>query len=224
MLFHHIDVADGYLPPQKVLTFGTLVVSQQGYLSCYDGLNCPYCGFRLGGTSTLAHPLAWWPALAPTLVVLVICIVTDLRSRRIPNVVVLPFLVIGIAVQTWLTGWGGLGASLAGIAVGGGLFFILALKGGMGMGDVKLCAAIGAWIGPMQMFVALVLIGIVGGIFALVWAAWGGFLGELFQGTGDLVFGAKEKVADLTISNPLKRKMPYAPAIAIGTLISFFSR
>ena len=68
------------------------------------------------------------------------------------------------------------------------------------------------------------LIGIVGGIFALVWAAWGGFLGELFQGTGDLVFGAKEKVADLTISNPLKRKMPYAPAIAIGTLISFFSR
>ena len=172
----------------------------------------------------MVQPLAWWPSFAPTLVVLAICVVTDLRSRRIPNVVVLPFLVLGIAVQVWLHQWGGLGQSLGGIAVGGGLFFVLALMGGMGMGDVKLCAAIGAWVGPMQMLVALVLTGIAGGIFALVWAAWGGFLGDLFQGTGDLVFGGKEKVAELTISNPLKRKMPYAPAIAIGTLISFFSR
>jgi prepilin peptidase CpaA len=29
---------------------------------------------------------------------------------------------------------------------------------------------------------------------------------------------------ELVLSNPLKRKMPYAPAIAIGTLISFFAR
>lgn len=166
--------------------------------------------------------------MAPTLLVLAICTVTDLRSRRIPNVVVLPFLVIGLVVQTVLHGWGGLGAALAGLAVGGGFFFVLAMMGGMGMGDVKLCAAIGVWIGPMQMFVALVLIGIMGGVIALAWAAWGGFLGDLFSGAGNLVFGSGERglrpPADLTIANPLKRKIPYAPAIAIGTLISFFSR
>jgi prepilin peptidase CpaA len=43
-----------------------------------------------------------------------------------------------------------------------------------------------------------------------------------------VVFGWKERGMhrdpELVLSNPLKRKMPYAPAIAIGTLISFFSR
>jgi prepilin peptidase CpaA len=75
---------------------------------------------------------------------------------------------------------------------------------------------------------SLVLTGIVGGIMALCWAAAGGFLGELFRGTGDLVFGFRKRGLkpdpELNLSNPLARKMPYAPAIAIGTLVSFFAR
>lgn len=93
----------------------------------------------------------------------------------------------------------------------------------MGAGDVKLCAAIGAWIGPLQLFYALVFTGLVGGLIALGIAAWGGFLKELFQHTGDLVLGAKER-GEAVLSNPQRHKMPYAPAIAIGTLISFFAR
>jgi prepilin peptidase CpaA len=54
-------------------------------------------------------------------------------------------------------------------------------------------------------------------------AAWGGFLKELFQHTGDLVFSAESR-GEAVLSNPGRRKMPYAPAIAIGTLISFFAR
>ena len=54
-------------------------------------------------------------------------------------------------------------------------------------------------------------------------AAWGGFLKELFQHTGDLVFSAQDR-GEAVLSNPRRRKMPYAPAIAIGTLISFFAR
>ena len=73
------------------------------------------------------------------------------------------------------------------------LFGVLAFMGGMGMGDVKLCAAIGAWVGPKQLFVALVLTGIVGGVMAVIWAAMGGFLGELFSGTGDLIFGWRKR-------------------------------
>ena len=38
--------------------------------------------------------------------------------------------------------------------------------GGMGAGDVKLCAAIGAWIGPGQLLIALVLTGLAGGVMA----------------------------------------------------------
>jgi prepilin peptidase CpaA len=55
------------------------------------------------------------------------------------------------------------------------------------------------------------------------WAVFAGFLKELFKGTGDLVFGWNSG-SRATISDPMRRKMPYAPAIAIGTLMSFFAR
>ena len=170
------------------------------------------------------HSIAWWP----TLIVLAIATFTDLRSRRIPNWLVLPFLLAGIVVSGWLHGWSGVGHSLAGMALGTLLFGVLSWMGGMGMGDVKLCAAIGAWIGPAQLLVALVITGMAGGVMALCWAAAGGFLGDLFKGAGDLIFGLKERGLrphpELVLNNPLTRKMPYAPAIAIGTLVSFFSR
>lgn len=169
------------------------------------------------------HSIAWWPTLA----VLVIATITDVHSRRIPNWLVLPFLAAGLIISTDMRGWHGLAHSLAGMAIGASLFGILFAMGGMGMGDVKLCAAIGAWIGPEQLLLALVLTGIAGGIMAIGWSIAGGFLGELFHGTSDLVFGIAKRGLhpdpELNLNNPQKRKMPYAPAIAIGTLISFFS-
>jgi len=153
---------------------------------------------------------------------------TDLRSRRIPNWLVVPFLLGGIAVSGWAHGWHGVGQSVMGLGLGALLFGILCWMGGMGMGDLKLCAAIGAWIGPTQLLTALVLTGIAGGVIAFCWALAGGFLGDLFKSTGDLVFGMRKRGMrphpELVLDNPLARKMPYAPAIAIGTLISFFSR
>jgi prepilin peptidase CpaA len=155
---------------------------------------------------------------------------TDLRSRRIPNWLVLPFLAAGVLVSFGPKGWHVISVvqSLEGIGLGLLLFGTLAWMGGMGMGDVKLCAAIGAWVGPKQLFVALVLTGIVGGVMAVVWAAMGGFLGELFSGTGNLLLGwgkrGMRRDPEMTLANPRARKMPYAPAIAIGTLISFFAR
>jgi prepilin peptidase CpaA len=171
------------------------------------------------------HSIAWWP----TVLVLSVSTFTDLRSRRIPNWLVLPFLAVGLIVSVVPKSWHGIGIvpSLEGTGLGLLLFGVLAFMGGMGMGDVKLCAAIGAWIGPRQMFAALVLTGIAGGIMAVVWAISGGFMGELFSGTGDLVFGWKKRekstASKYTLANPHARKMPYAPAIAVGTLISFFA-
>lgn len=165
------------------------------------------------------HSIAWWPTVA----VLAIATFTDLRSRRIPNWLVLPFMAAGLLISGVRGGWHGLAHSIGGLLLGLTIFGIMAVMGGMGMGDVKLCAAIGAWIWSQQLFLALVLTGIAGGIMALVWAAAGGFLGELFTSTGRLLFGRK-RGADPNPDNPLTRKMPYAPAIAVGTLISFFSR
>jgi prepilin peptidase CpaA len=170
------------------------------------------------------HSIAWWP----TLIVLAVATFTDLRGRRIPNWLVLPFMLAGIGVSGWLHGWTGIGQSLSGLGLGALLLGILYWLGGMGMGDLKLCAAIGAWIGPMQLLFALVITSMAGGIMAVCWAAAGGFLGDLFQGAGDLVFGFTKRGLrphpELVLSNSLARKMPYAPAIAIGTIVSFFSK
>jgi prepilin peptidase CpaA len=169
------------------------------------------------------HSVAWWP----TLVALMIATVWDIRSRRVPNWLVLPFLLTGIAVSAVTHGWNGLERSLLGVLLAGLLMGMLYWLGGMGMGDVKLCAAIGAWIGPAQLLMALVVMGIAGGLMALVWAACGGFLKESFSGASDLLFGLRKRGfrphATLVLSNPSARKMPYVPAIAIGTIFSFFT-
>ena len=168
------------------------------------------------------HSFAWWPTLS----VVVLASVTDLRSRRIPNWLVLPFLVAGIVVSGWLHGRGGIGRSLAGAGLAVLFCGFLYWLGGLGAGDLKLCAAIGAWLGPHQLFVAQVATGIVGGLWVLVWAVYDGFLADLLKSTGHLVFGWVKGGAlrnpEMTIENPLRRKMPYAPAIAIGTVFSFF--
>jgi len=169
------------------------------------------------------HWLAWWP----TVIVLAIAVYTDLRSRRIPNWLVFPFLLAGIVTYGVHGGWHGLGQSLLGFAMGASIFGLFAWLGGMGMGDVKLLAAIGAWIGPQQLLIALLMIGIMGGVMAMLWAIKDGFLGELFSNTCAILRGMSKRGLkphpQLVLSNPQARKMPYAPAIAVGTLLSFFS-
>ena len=164
--------------------------------------------------------------LWPTAAVLAVATVTDLRSRRIPNWLTFPYMAAGLIVAAWLGGWQGELRGLGGFALGACIYGALNLMGGMGMGDVKLCAAIGLWIGASQLMLSMVMTAMVGGVMAFAWAIGGGFLGDLFKGSGDLIFGFSKRGLsphpELVLSNPMTRKMPYAPAIAIGTLLSFF--
>jgi prepilin peptidase CpaA len=183
---------------------------------------------------------AWWP----TLIVLAVATFTDLRYRRIPNWLVLPFLLAGIVVSPWRTDWCGIsqdfswhglgqfrwygiGQSFAGLGFGLLIFGFLFWLGGMGGGDVKLFAALGVWLGPVQMFWALFLTSLVGGIMVLSWIAYRTVFRKLLLVAGDLVFGAKRngmgREQEASLADLLKRKMPYAPAIAVGTLMSFFA-
>ena len=177
------------------------------------------------------HWIAWWP----TLIVLAVATYTDLRSRRIPNWLVLPFLFVGVVVSPWRTDWTGirhgfwhgLGQSCAGLGLGLLLYGFLFWLGGMGAGDVKLNAAIGAWIGPQQMFAAVFITALAGGIMVLGWIAYRQIFRKLMLGAGDLFFGRKQSEvhgdAETSVADLLKRKVPYAPAIAVGTILSFFA-
>src|SRR5262245_62080436 len=77
----------------------------------------------------------------------VIAIVMDLRSSRIPNWLTFPAMGFALAGHAWLNGIDGILFSLTGFGMGLGLFFFIYLAGGLGAGDVKLMAAIGAFIG-----------------------------------------------------------------------------
>jgi prepilin peptidase CpaA len=167
--------------------------------------------------------IAWWPVFSAV----VIATITDLCSRRIPNLLVGPLLIAGVTVSTVVEGWHGLEQSLLGILLATVVLGIFFLLGGMGMGDVKLCAAIGAWIGPSQLGMALVMMGFAGGVIALVWAMLGGFLSESLDDVADLLagFGKRgfRRHETLVLSNQKSRKLPYAPAIAIGVIFSFLA-
>jgi prepilin peptidase CpaA len=169
------------------------------------------------------HSIAFWP----TFVTVLIAAITDLRSRRIPNWLIISSLIAAFGTALAVHGLSGLGRGLAGAALGGAVLGVLYLLGGMGMGDVKLCAAVGAWVGVSQLLMALVVMGVAGGVMALIYAASRGFLKQTFQGAGELVrgFGRRGLRAhpELTLDTPGARSIPYAPAIAIGTIFSFLA-
>lgn len=167
--------------------------------------------------------IVWWPTFSLVAAAAVI----DMRCRRIPNWLVLPFLVAGVALGAGRNGLAGFEKSVAGIALAAVALGIFCAVRGLGMGDLKLCAAVGAWIGPAQLGVALVVMAIAGGLIAVVRAAWRGEVKESFDGAGDLVFGLRARGVrphpTLALDRPGVRGMPYAPAILIGTLFSFFA-
>ena len=166
--------------------------------------------------------------LWPTAAVVFLAAIIDIRTQRIPNWLVLPFLLAGLAVSAVTHGWSGLGRSLFAVFIAAFVLGIFCYLGGMGMGDVKLFAAIGAWIGPSQLAYALVFTGLAGGVIAICWAVAAGFAAQTLRGLGSLISGLARKGlkphGTIVLSNPLTRRMPYAPAIAIGTLCSFLGR
>lgn len=168
------------------------------------------------------HSVAWWPILTAV----AIATFTDIRSRRVPNWLSFPLMAAGPVVSIVVAGGHGLLESFYGWGLAVLVFGFLNWLGGMGMGDVKLMAAVGAWIGPSQLFLAMILTFLTGGLMAIVWATSKGFAGELFGNTGALVGSWKRGVkphSDLNLKNPAARKMPYVPAIATGVLLSFFA-
>jgi prepilin peptidase CpaA len=171
----------------------------------------------------MMHSIAWWP----TVLALGIACFTDIRSRRIPNALVVPFALSGIAANCVLQGLTGLGSSLGGIFLAAIVCGVFCFLRGMGMGDLKLCAAIGAWIGPQQLGFALVMTFIAGAVIGVVWALCTGSLSRSLDSTGDLLSGfARNGIRPhdtIVLQNPTTLKIPYAPAIALGTLFSFFA-
>src|SRR5262245_58233971 len=98
------------------------------------------------------------------------------RALRVPGWLRLPCGIGGWAYAFWLGGAPLLGWSLAGAVVGLACLMPLYAIGGMGAGDVKLMAGVGAWIGPACTFWAFLATALVGGAIGLAMMAASGEL------------------------------------------------
>jgi len=103
-----------------------------------------------------------------TILVVGIAGIWDLTFSRIPNWLTFPAMVFAVGYHVLTSSVAGLLLSISGLLVGFFIFLSFYILGGMGAGDVKLMAAIGAFIGPRDVFYAALFTAIAGGIYAAI--------------------------------------------------------
>ena len=166
------------------------------------------------------------PAQIAAIVVVVIACVPDVSSRRIPNVLTFGAAAAAAAFHVATAGWSGLGHSLGGWVVGALLFFPMFALRGMGAGDVKLLAAVGAWLGPAQVFWVALITSMVGGVLGLVVALAHGYAGKAFRNVLTLVMYWRvvgpRPLPSLTLEGARGPRLAYAIPIAIGTMVTLW--
>ncbi len=108
--------------------------------------------------------------LAILILALFIALITDIRSHKIPNWLTYPLIILAIISYSDVNGLQGLLFSAEGLGLGLAVLMPLYIVGGMGAGDVKLMAAVGAALGPVHLFYAFLCTAIAGGIYALILA------------------------------------------------------
>jgi len=101
------------------------------------------------------------------IILLLICVFTDLRDRKIYNVVTFPAAFMALIFHTLINTWDGFWFSFSGLLVGFSILFIPYLFGGIGAGDVKLLAVIGALKGTSFVLFTALYMALIGGLMAL---------------------------------------------------------
>lgn len=112
-------------------------------------------------------------SIAVPLTLLVVATICDLRKREVPDWISLAILswgVVAVVLDVSDIGWLDL---LLGVGLGLGLGIPFFYFGGLGGGDVKLIAAMGAVLGPAGLLVFLFWVAILGGLLAIAAALRG---------------------------------------------------
>ena len=133
-----------------------------------------------------------YAVVAPALVIIT---AIDIEHQVIPDVITLPGIALGLVVGTYTIGYAD---SLLGFFAGGGLFYLLAVlsNGGMGGGDIKYIAAVGALLGWQKVLLVI-------------------FIGALL--------GSVVGVFQITVQKKSRKSLiPFGPFLATGTLVTLF--
>lgn len=160
-------------------------------------------------------------------IVLVVAAVIDGIQLKVPNWITFPMIITGWVFSVVVGGWEGLGWSLFGTVVGLALLMPAYAIGGMGAGDVKLLAGVGAWMHGTHTFFAFCATAVVGAICAVLMVLWAKkwkkhkdqfhlILNEI------LVIKNPNELAKIAAERkPTMMLLPYGIPIAIGTILYF---
>jgi len=143
----------------------------------------------------------------------------DIRHQRIPNWLTIAGVVIAFALRSG-AGIGSLTAGILGAALAFGLALPLFAVGGLGGGDVKLLAAVGAFLGPAHLALALVVMALAGGAMALVAVVRHRAYKKTLLNLRTILTGGKHRrngsLVLPTVRSPDALTIPYGVAIALG--------
>ena len=153
------------------------------------------------------------------IIALIISLITDIRKRKILNIVTLPAILIGMIYYTVTHGWDGFVFSGQGFLVGLGVLLIPYVLGGMGAGDVKLMAAIGALMGVTFVFYSFIYTALAGGLISIILILKKkGFVPSIRSLFLNLVFFKDFLVSLKKADKQTSIVFPYGVAITIGTM------
>lgn len=135
-----------------------------------------------------------------------VAMLSDLRTRRIPNWLTIGVFVIGLVLNLLASGPSGLASAAVGGLVGFGLLIPFYAMRAMGAGDVKLLAALGALLGVQTVLAVAAAGALVGGVMSLI----------ILARRGRLPLAIHQLFVMHTMPTPSGAKAPYAVAIASG--------
>lgn len=149
----------------------------------------------------------------------------DLRTRRIPNWLTVSGALAGLVVNGWLWGWRGAVEAGQGLGLALLVYAPLVWLRGMGAGDAKLMAAVGALTGPANWLAVFALSGVLGGVLGVALAVWKRRLGKTLASTaellGEMAKGVQpaDRRPEWDVRQGAGLRLPYGLVIALGTIL-----
>ncbi|MBP0622288.1 A24 family peptidase [Cupriavidus consociatus] len=156
------------------------------------------------------------PYIGPiTIAIVLTAAALDLQHRRIPNWLTFGAWLLALPAQLAIHGLAsGLSAWGLGWLTGLAMFLPLYVLRGMAAGDVKLMAAVGAWLGPAMALQISMMTFLLGGVWALTHVYWFRHGNQVLRNIAGIARGRARA--------PSVGSMPYGVPIAAGTLVMLF--
>ena len=177
------------------------------------------------------------PAMIPIIVVVVATLIAaflDVRTFKVPNAITFPLMIGGLVYHGSTAGMSGLLASLLGILFGGGVLITMHAMGGMGAGDVKIMAGVGAWLGMPSTIYVFVASALAAGIYSLGLILWRGKLSETWANLLIILYrfsaigahlGPEDSIEEgMKLTDRRRRFIPFAAMVAVGVIATLVVR